>query len=267
MSHHGMPTTLAVPDPMRAAVEGYDWLPASEGRSGGAVFRLAAPGRPTLYLKCGTGEVAHDLSAEMVRLSWFAGRLPVPEVRHFVREPGVAYLLTTALPGRTAHDCLAESPAQREAIVAALAGFLRTLHALPVVDCPFHAGHELRLAEARRNADAGRVDAADFDAEREGWSIEQVWTTMTGLLPLTFGRVITHGDFTLDNVLLQDLRVTGCIDVGRAGAADPYQDLALLWRDLGEFGADAQHALFRSYGLEAPEDRKLRFHLCLDEFF
>ena len=61
--------------------------------------------------------------------------------------------------------------------------------------------------------------------------------------------------------------MTGCIDVGRLGAADPYQDLAILWENLGEFGADAQRALWRAYGVAAPDERKLLFHLCLDEFF
>lgn len=162
---------------------------------------------------------------------------------------------------------MVEHPEQRTETVAALAGSLRLLHALPLADCPFHAGHELRLAEARRNVEAGRVDASDFDAAHEGWSTEQVWAEMTALLPLPFGRVVTHGDYSLGNVLLENGYVTGCIDVGRAGAADPYQDLAILWRDLEEFGGDCQRELLRAYGITEPDEPKLRFHLCLDEFF
>ena len=267
MAHNGMLATASVPDPVRSAVKGYDWTPATDGESGGAVFRLEAHGRPTMYLKCGTGRVADDITAEMARLSWFAGRLPVPEVLHFVRSQGAAYMLTTAVPGQSAHDCLVAQPELRMTTVAALAGFLRTLHALPLADCPFHAGHELRLADARRNLDAGWVDASDFDVTRAGWSVEQVWAEMTGLLPLPFERVVTHGDYSLGNVLLEDGRVSGCIDVGRAGAADPYQDLAIVWRDLEEFGGDAQRELLRAYGVSMAEERKLQFHLCLDEFF
>ncbi len=262
MSHLDSATPVSIPDAVRAAVEGYDWTPATDGESGAAVFRPAAR-----YVKCGTGRVADDITAELARLAWFAGRLPVPEVLHFVRSPGSAWLLTTAVPGRSAYDCLVEQPGRRTAIAAALGGFLRTLHALPLADCPFHAGHERRLADARRNLQAGLVDASDFDPERAGRSAEAVWNELTGLLPLPFERVVTHGDCSLDNVFLEDGRVTGCIDVGRAGAADPYQDLAILWRDLGEFGDDAQRALFQAYGIATPDERKLRFHLCLDEFF
>lgn len=86
-------------------------------------------------------------------------------------------------------------------------------------------------------------------------------------LPLTPDPVATHGDFSLDNLLIHDGEVVGCIDVGRAGIADRYQDLAILWNCLGEFGASLQERLFLQYGLPAPDQRKLQFHLLLDELF
>lgn len=262
-----MVAPIAVPDSVRSATEGYAWTPATDGESGGVVFRLTAPGRPALYLKLGTGRVADDITAELARLELLAGRLPVPAVRLFVRAPEDAYLLTTAVPGQSAYEYLISHPDRRAETVESLAHFLRVVHSLPLADCPFHAGHDLRLAAARRNLEAGLVDTDDFDEEREGWTAEQVWSEMTGLLPLTFDRVVTHGDFSLGNVLVEDGRVTGCIDVGRAGAADPYQDLAILWHNLAEFGEAAQRALWPAYGIRDPDERKLRFHLCLDEFF
>jgi aminoglycoside phosphotransferase len=145
--------------------------------------------------------VADAIVAEAARLEWLAGHLPVPEVRRFVGTPGDAYLVTTAVPGRSAYHCLLEEPTRRSEIVAALAAFLRRVHALPLANCPF------------------------------------------------------------------DGRVTGCIDVGRAGAADRYQDLAMLWNCLADFGGELQRELFHAYGTGEPDARRLRFHLCLDEFF
>ena len=262
-----MVTPIPVPDSVRVATTGYAWTPATDGESGGAVFRLTAPGRPTLYLKAGAGRVAHDITAELARLEWLAGRLPVPAVRLFVRAPEEAYLLTTAVTGQSAHEYLVSRPERRAETVESLGHFLRVVHSLPLAECPFHAGHALRLATARHNLEAGLVATDDFDEEREGWTAEQVWSETEGLLPLTFDRVVTHGDFSLENVFVADGRVAGCIDVGRAGAADPYQDLAILWHNLAEFGEAAQLALWPAYGIRAPDERKLRFHLCLDEFF
>jgi aminoglycoside 3'-phosphotransferase-1 len=257
---------IALPDPLRSAVAEYAWMAATDGESGAMVYRLEAAGRPTLYVKHGTGAVGDGIMAEAARLDWLAGRLPVPRLRHFVRVPGEAYLLTEAVPGQNAYACLEQHPEHAAEIVAELARFLRVVHALPLADCPFHAGHELEMAEARRNVDAGRVNADDFDEERQGWPAEQVWAEMVGLLPLPFERVVTHGDFTLDNVLLVQGRVTGCVDVAGAGAADPYRDLAAMWNTLADFGPDRQRAFIRAYGLAVPDARRLNFHLCLGEF-
>lgn len=246
----------------------YSATPVAEGQSGGTVQRLTAAGRPTLYLKHGTGQVAADIVAETARLAWLHGRLPAPAIVHFAGTADTAVLLTTALPGRTAYSRLVDAdPAQRLSLVEAIARFLKRLHDLPADDCPFHAGADHRLALARCNLEAGAVDAEDFDAARAGWTPQQVWDAMTALLPLEFGRVVTHGDFSLGNILVDDAgQVTGCIDVGRLGLADPWQDLAILWNNLAEFGDDLPGRLLAAYGTE-PDRRKLEFHLCLDEFF
>jgi aminoglycoside 3'-phosphotransferase-1 len=115
---------------------------------------------------------------------------------------------------------------------------------------------------------AGRVDTANFDAERAGRTAAQVWDEMMGQLPhMSVDPVVTHGDFTLDNVLIDGGEVAGCIDVARLGVADRYQDVALLWHDLGDLDTRLQQRLFDAYGIIHPDSRKLRFHLALDEYF
>lgn len=257
----------ALPATMAEATAGYTWARDTVGESGGAVYRLhGKAGAPDLYLKHGTGSVADDVIDEMARLRWLAAYLPVPAVVQFTLTAGAAWLLMTALPGRTAYQVLEAEPDARVAIVDALAAFLRRVHAIPVDACPFDAGHAYRLTHARRRIDAGLVETQDFDDEREGWTAEQVWTALHELLPLTPDRVVTHGDFSLDNILIEGGAVVGCIDVGRTGGADRYQDLAILWNCLGEFDAALQARLFATYGV-ALDQRKLDFHLILDELF
>lgn len=257
---------LALPESLQSIIDEYKWASASDGASGAAVYRLDAPGRPTMYLKHGTADQSDHLVGEMARLTWLAGRLPVPRVRNFVLVPGHAYLLTEEISGQNAYSFLKQQPENAVKIVTDLAGFLRGIHSLALADCPFRAGHEILMAEARRNIDLGLVDAGDFDDDRQGNSPEKVWAEMVGLLPLHFESVFTHGDFTLDNVLLSEGGVTGCIDVGGAGAADPYQDLAAMWSALAEFGSDLQRTFISSYGIQVPDARKLQFHLSLGEF-
>ncbi len=259
---------VLVPASLSSLVAGYQWARDLVGQSGGAVYRLdGKPDAPDLFLKHGRDALAEEITSEMVRLRWLAGYISVPAVTHFVGAADEAWLLMTALPGQTAYQLLEAQPAEQIAIVDALASFLRQLHAIPLGDCPFTSDHAYRRARARERIDAGLVEEDDFDAEREGWSAEQVWDALQTLMPLAPDPVVTHGDFSLDNILLRDGAVVGCIDAGRVGIADRYQDLAILWHSLGEFDPCLQERFLARYGIADPDRGKLHFHLLLDELF
>ncbi|MEC3909053.1 APH(3')-I family aminoglycoside O-phosphotransferase [Sphingobium sp. CR2-8] len=259
---------VSVPAGLSASLEGYEWARDNVGESGGAVYRLhGKTGAPDLFLKHGQSSVADDITDEMVRLRWLERHIPVPAVEGFVATQDEAWLLMTAMPGRTAYQLLEAQSDARAGIVDALATFLRRLHAIPVSACPFTSDHTYRLAKAREQIDAGMVEEDDFDDEREGWTAEQVWEAMQRLLPMPSDAVVTHGDFSLDNILMLEGEVVGCIDAGRVGIADRYQDLAILWSCLGEFDPSLQERLLTQYGVTELDRRKLQFHLMLDELF
>lgn len=189
-------------------------------------------------------------------------------MRAFERDSDEAWLVTTALPGLTGDGWLERDPALWPMVVRAFAGFLRKLHALPLEDCPFDAGYGVRLAGARRNVAAGLVDVDDFDADHAGWTAAEMLAEVERLTPVRVERVVAHGDFSLGNLLIDEAgRVTGCIDLERLGVADPYQDVAILWTNLEEFGAAAQRMLLDELGIEEPDWRRLHFHRCLNELF
>jgi len=253
---------------LSSALAGYEVERDTVGESGGAVYRLhGKAGAPALFLKYGQGSVADDVDDEMARLRWLGSYLPAPAVLHFTRTPDEAWLLMTAVEGKTAYRILEDDAARRIEVVRALARFLRRIHDIPTSECPFNSDHSYRLARARVRIDAGEVDEDDFDDERAGWTAGQVWDAMQALLPFAPDPVVTHGDYSLDNLLIVDGEVSGCIDVGRLGIADRYQDLAIAWNCLGEFGAPLQEHFLEQYGITEPDRRRLQFHLLLDELF
>lgn len=257
----------SVPPALAALLQGARCYRDLVGEAGAAVYRIASADGSASYLKHGTGQVAQDLADEAARLLWLDGRIAVPEVRQFLLDGDAAWLVTSALTGRTAYQCLEAEPARAPALVDALAGFLRDLHALPAAPCPFDADHLLRLAQAEQRLRDGLIDAEDFGDDHQGWSPERLWEKLTGMLPLGTERVVTHGDFSLVNILVEGGRIVGCIDVGRAGIADPYQDLAILWANLGAFDDALQARLFAAYGIAEPDANRIAFHLALDECF
>lgn len=246
----------------------WSWARSTVGESGGDVWRVAnADGGNRHFLKHGTGEVAAALLDELVRLRWLAPHVPVPHVAAFAFDGNAAWLLMTAIPGETAWEVLTAHPDQAEAVVEAVATFLCRFHAIAPEPCPFTAAAPHRLALARARIAQGLIDEEDFDDEREGWSTTQVWDALHALPPPGAPAVVTHGDFSLDNILIAGGAVTGCIDVGRAGLADRYQDIAILWNCLGEFSADLQSRLLVALGEGAGDRERIDFHLLLDELF
>jgi aminoglycoside 3'-phosphotransferase-1 len=271
MSHIQRETSCSRPrlnSNLDADLYGYKWARDNVGQSGATIYRLyGKPDAPELFLKHGKGSVANDVTDEMVRLNWLTEFMPLPTIKHFIRTPDDAWLLTTAIPGKQHSSVLEEYPDSGENIVDALAVFLRRLHSIPVCNCPFNSDRVFRLAQAQSRMNNGLVDASDFDDERNGWPVEQVWKEMHKLLPFSPDSVVTHGDFSLDNLIFDEGKLIGCIDVGRVGIADRYQDLAILWNCLGEFSPSLQKRLFQKYGIDNPDMNKLQFHLMLDEFF
>lgn len=126
---------------------------------------------------------------------------------------------------------------------------------IPVRHCPFNSDCLFRLVLAQKRMSNGLVDASDFDDQRNGWSVEQVWKEMHSLLPFSPDPVVTDGDFSLDNLIFGEGEVIGCIDIGRVGITDRYQDLAILWNCPGEFSPSLQKRLFQTYGIAQPDKK------------
>jgi aminoglycoside 3'-phosphotransferase I len=258
---------IETPPSFQALVCGYHWSRDTVGESGAVIYRLHHADKPSLYLKHGLGAAAADVFDEAARLRWLLGRISVPQVCHFEACGDDAWLAMTSTPGHTAYQVLESHPEKMLETVKLLARFLKNLHALPLSECPFHSDVQSRLALAHQRMTAGLVDTDDFDDAHEGWTAEQVWAKMMDLVPLNNDEVVTHGDYSLDNIIIEHGCVTGCIDVGRVGRADRYQDIAILWNNLSEFGDAAQAQFIREYGIDILDERKIEFYLALDEFF
>lgn len=88
--------------------------------------------------------------------------------------------------------------------------------------------------------------------------------------------MISHGDFCLPNVFVNDAGLTGLIDLGKSGTADKCQDIALCYRSLSNNYSGAYDGIkypgFQDEmlfdALEISPDRELiRYYILLDELF
>ncbi len=169
--------------------------------------------------------------------------LPVPQVIAHHVDGDAQWLLMTRIPGESGWTALAQaSGPERQTRLRALGDMLARTHATPTPDA-------LCDADATPWLERHRVDA-------EALSLEDDLLASFGPPPPGV-RTFIHGDFTLDNVLHSEGRVTGVIDWSGCGAGDPRFDIALALATSPELvlqSADHE-AFFSGYvkdGMSAP---------------
>ena len=213
---------------------------------------------------------------EIAMLRYLQGKLPVPKVYIHETEEGTSFLLMDRCEGRTAcHPAYLQDP---EGLCALLAAALRGLWSVDISRCPCDQRLEKKLEAARYNVEGGLVDMENVEPGTFG---PNGFRDPVELLKWLYVNrpeeepVLSHGDLCLPNLFFKEGEVSGYIDLGRAGIADKWCDIALCWRSLhhncaGMYGGPAVEAdpmlLFRALGLE-PDWKKIRYYILLDELF
>ncbi|MFS8103052.1 aminoglycoside 3'-phosphotransferase [Lentzea alba] len=196
-----------------------------------------------------------DAADEHERLRWLGTHFEVPEITAFT--DGWLVLADVGAPSLAAVDLVLAG--------TVMGTVLRSLHALPVAECPFDARIPVVLEKARRNVEAGLVDPADFDDDHRDATPSELLEHLVATAPSDEDLVVAHGDFCPPNVLLRPDGSTVLLDAGRLGVADRHHDIALAHRELDD-DEEAVAAFDRAYGL-VPRPEKLYWYRLLDEFF
>ena len=209
-------------------------------------------------------------------LSWLekAG-LPTPRPVAYAEADGQVWLLMTRIRGQMLCDpAVMRRPAL---LLDCLAEGLHALWSADIGDCPFTRTWADELDEAERTIRAGRFNPDNCEPETFGpGGFESPMALLDWLRKNTppEERVLSHGDFCLPNLFTDGRRLSGMIDLGDCGIADPWRDLSLAWRSL-KHNSDGHYGkgypvdpddLFRAAGV-AKDPERLRYYLLLDELF
>lgn len=255
----------SLPASLVKAISGYTFHQIQLGLSPSKVFRLESENKAYLYLKTSPRLPGFSLLQEKLKLEWLENRLPVPKVLLFAEDEYVDYLLLSEIPGIPASDDSLKAGIPH--VIEQLTAGLRMIHTLSIKDCPFDTSTGKTIEIARERVEKGLVDTSDFDDERLGRSTADLTRELLETRPAGEDLVFTHGDYCVPNIILYNGKLSGFVDLGNAGVADRYQDLALLARSVGyNFGREWQKYVFEFYGIE-PNHEKIHFFQLLDEFF
>ena len=254
-----------VPRSLQQTYESWHWQTAWSFVPGTVVFRLAGEAGEVRFLKLSGGPRTPRLALEVERLRWAREYLPVPSVIDSGREDGVDWLVTSGLPGQPGVS--PELLAAPDVLVATLARGLRRFHdAAPVASCPFDFRLDAAPALVRSRAEAELIEAeADFNLEHAHLKVEEALARLESRRPLREDLVVCHGDYCFPNALIQANEVTGYVDLGALGVADRWWDLAVAsWSTVWNVGPGYEELFFRSYGVDADEEKMAYYRLLYD---
>jgi hypothetical protein len=102
----------------------------------------------------------------------------------------------------------------------------------------------------RYHRGTGSIDASrDFHAEHAHLSPAYADGELARTRPNAEYLVLCHGDYCPPKILVDQVRVVGCVDLGELSVADRWWDLAVASWSIGwNFGPGLEEAFFAAYG-------------------
>lgn len=202
--------------------------------------------------------------ADMTR--YFHGKGLGPEVVEYVSDEK-DWLLTRAVPGE---DCTFpkywEDPKRLCDTTAAL---LRSLHEESFESCPVTNRCQSYRETAGRNHAIGFCDLNLFPEKDWGFSsVEEAWQLVCANGKYLKNDTLLHGDYCLPNVMLDDWKFSGFLDVGQGGVGDRHIDIFWgVWTLYFNLKTNAWYDRFLDvYGREKIEPEMLRTVAALEAF-
>jgi len=176
------------------------------------------------------------------------------------------WLLTERVPGEDCtHAQYLENPKR---LCELLAQRLRMLHEMDAADCPVQDRMAGYKALAAQNYRTSNYDMSHFPDSFGYASAQEAWATVERDGHLLKSDVLLHGDYCLPNVMLDNWRFSGLIDVGNGGVGDRHVDLFWgVWTLGFNLGTDAYRARFLdAYGRDRVEEELLRVVAAYEVF-
>lgn len=207
-----------------------------------------------------------SLEAEAAMTRYFHGKGLSAEVLAYLPLEQ-DWMLTRAVPGE---DCTfgryLEDPKR---LCDTLALLLRQLHERDVTGCPVPNRCDTYRARAQENHDRGFCDLGLFPEKDWGFStVEEAWNIVRENGKYLRNDTLLHGDYCLPNIILDDWRFSGFIDLDSSGVGDRHIDIFWgVWTLFFNLKTNAYYDRFLdAYGRDRVEPELLRMVAAFEVF-
>ena len=196
------------------------------------------------------------LQNEAVMTRYFGEKGLGATVLDYRTEQGRDWLLTTRVAGEDCTHYL-EDPRRLTDLIATR---LRALHELPFAGCPVSDRTAGFLAAAEEGYRLGRCDLSFHAMPQAPFkTAEEAVAFLAQNKHLLARDTLLHGDYCLPNIMLDEWRFSGFIDVGNGGVGDRHVDLFWgAWTLAFNLKTEAyRERFFDAYGRDKVEDHLL----------
>ncbi|MBQ4409708.1 MAG: aminoglycoside 3'-phosphotransferase [Firmicutes bacterium] len=188
-----------------------------------------SPEARVVYIDKGEGfflkKAAEDaLKTEARMTEYFHSLRLSAEVLYYGAFEGFDYLLTRRVPGEDCTD--PRYLAHPKRLCDTTAALLRALHETDAKDCPVPDRVQTYTDSVKRGFDGHAYESDLFRGLWEFGSFEEAKRTAEEGMPRLKKDVLLHGDYCLPNIILDDWKLSGYIDLGSGGIGDRHIDVA-----------------------------------------
>jgi kanamycin kinase len=205
------------------------------------------------------------LEREAIMTRYFHGKGLAAEVLSYLSDER-DWLLTAKIQG---DDCTTgKYLEQPERLCDVFAERLALLHGEDFSDCPIQNHTERYLAVAERNYHADTFDKSHFPNSFGYKDAEEAWAIVEKNGHLLKSGTLLHGDYCLPNVILDDWRFSGFVDLDGGGVGDRHVDIFwgiwTLWFNLKT--NQYRKRFIDAYGRDKVDEEMLRIVAAAEVF-
>ena len=186
------------------------------------------------------------------------------ELLYYGSHDGKDYLLTRKIPGEDCTDSRYLSDPKK--LCVATAELLRKLHETDGKDCPVRDKILRYAGSVRKGFDGCSYEPDLFSGIWEFGSFEEARRAAEEGLKYLKGDTLLHGDYCLPNILLDDWKFSGFIDLGYGGMGDRHIDILWgIWTLKYNLGTAEYTERFKdAYGRDRIDEDMLRMTAAME---
>lgn len=246
------------PDEIRHIAEGHPIYDSSSSPEARVLYIDRGPG---MFVKIGA---ENSLEREAVMTHYFHGKGLSCPVLSYLTEGGKDYLLTERIPGE---DCVFDKYlSDPKKLCEKTAALLRQLHETDYSDCPVKDRLDTYKASVKKGLASGKFEADLFEGIFNFKNYDEAKRlAVEGLRSLQADALI-HGDYCLPNIILDDWKLSGYIDLGNGGVGDRHIDITWgIWTLKYNLGtAEYSQRFIDAYGRDMVDTEKLRLIAAME---